>query len=247
MRQATSIVSQPPVSQPEVLKPPTPRMQEGLSTDLAIKLLVPILLAVAIVSAYKWGSLGAYWRLLSSYTYSSFLPALAAGYAVVMLAFQILRTILWAGYRPYPLAESPLPTLTVIIPAYNEGAMVEKAIYSVAAADYPAEKLEIICIDDGSRDNTWLYIQRAQKRYPHLVKIIRFPENRGKKAGLYAGFTQGRGEIFVTVDSDSVIAPDALRHLVAPLQQDAQIGAVAGNVKVYNRHQSLVGKMQAVR
>jgi len=247
MRQATSPVSRPPVSQPEGLKPPTPRWQEGLSPDFAIKLLVPILLVVAIVLAYKWGSLSAYWQLLNGRTYSSLLPALAAGYTVLMLAFQLLRTILWAGYRPYPLAAAPLPTLTVIIPAYNEGAMVEKAIYSVAAADYPAEKLEIICIDDGSRDNTWLYIQRAQKRFPHLVKAIRFPENRGKKAGLYAGFTNGRGEIFVTIDSDSVIAPDALRHLVAPLQQDGQIGAVAGNVKVYNRHRSFIGKMQGVR
>jgi hyaluronan synthase len=125
--------------------------------------------------------------------------------------------------------------------------MVEKAVYSVAAADYPADRLEIICIDDGSRDNTWLYIQRAQKRYPRLVKAIRFPENRGKKEALYAGFSRGRGEVFVTVDSDSVIAPDALRHLVAPLVHDEEIGAVAGNVKVFNRHQSLMGKMQAVR
>jgi hyaluronan synthase len=164
-----------------------------------------------------------------------------------MLGFQLLRTILWASYKPHPLAEGLLPNLSVIIPAYNEGAMVEKAVYSVAASDYPAERLEIICIDDGSRDNTWLYIQRAQKRYPLLVKALRFPENRGKKAALYAGFTRGRGEVFVTVDSDSVIEPDALRHLVAPLQQDAQIGAVAGNVKVYNRHRSLIGKMQGVR
>ncbi len=76
---------------------------------------------------------------------------------------------------------------------------------------------------------------------------MRFPANRGKKAALYAGFTRGRGEVFVTVDSDSVIEPDALRHLVAPLQQDGKIGAVAGNVKVFNRHQSLIGKMQGVR
>lgn len=247
MRPATSTVSQPQVSPPEVLKPPLPRRQAGLSPDFAVKLLVPILLAAAVVLAYEWGSLSAYWQLLSGRNYSSMLPALAAGYTVLMLVFQLLRTILWAGYRPYPLTGAPLPTLTVIIPAYNEGAMVEKAIYSVAAADYPAEKLEIICIDDGSRDNTWLYLQRALSRYPHLVKAIRFPENRGKKEALYAGFTKGRGEIFVTVDSDSVIDPAALRHLVAPLQQDEQIGAVAGNVKVYNRHRSLIGKMQGVR
>ena len=69
----------------------------------------------------------------------------------------------------------------------------------------------------------------------------------GKKEGLYAGFTLGRGEVLVTVDSDSIIEKQALRHLVAPLQQDASLGAVAGNVRVYNRHTSLMGKMQWVR
>jgi len=54
MQPVTSTVSPPPVSQPEVLKPPTPRIKEGLSADLAIKLLVSILLAVAFVLAYKW-------------------------------------------------------------------------------------------------------------------------------------------------------------------------------------------------
>ncbi len=55
------------------------------------------------------------------------------------------------------------------------------------------------------------------------------------------------GDIFVTIDSDSVIEKDTLRQVVAPMMQDPQIGAVAGNVKVYNRHQCLVGKMLAVR
>ena len=87
----------------------------------------------------------------------------------------------------------------------------------------------------------------ACRRFPHLVKAIRFPANRGKKEALYAGFSQGRGEVFVTVDSDSVIEPEALRHLVSPLMQDEKMGAVAGNVKVFNRHQSLMGKMQGVR
>ncbi len=247
MRQSASLASRPAVSSPEVIRPPAKPKKSKLRADFAIKLLVPLLLAAALVLACRWGSCRAYGQLLSRHAYSAWLPGLAAGYTLLMLGFQLLRTILWASYKPYPLTAGPLPSLTVIIPAYNEGAMVEKAVYSVAAADYPPARLEIICIDDGSRDNTWLYIQRAQKRYPHLVKALRFPENRGKKAALYAGFTRGRGEVFVTVDSDSVIEPDALRHLVAPLQQDEQIGAVAGNVKVFNRHQSLIGKMQGVR
>ena len=74
--------------------------------------------------------------------------------------------------------------------------MVEKAIYSVAASDYPADRLEIFCIDDGSKDDTWEYMQRAQSRCPELIRLIRFPQNRGKREALYAGFTQGTGELF---------------------------------------------------
>ena len=85
--------------------------------------------------------------------------------------------------------------------------MVEKAIYSVVGADYPADRLEVFCIDDGSRDDTWDYIQRAARSNPDLIRAIRFPANRGKREALYEGFKQSRGEILVTVDSDSIIAP----------------------------------------
>ncbi|MBM4289803.1 MAG: glycosyltransferase [Deltaproteobacteria bacterium] len=215
--------------------------------DLAVKIGVPLVLLLCLAASLRLGSWEAYWRLFQGRTYTASLAGAVAGYTVLLLLFQLLRTALWASYRPYPLQDSGLPTLTVIIPAYNEGAMVEHSLYSVAQAAYPPEKLEIICIDDGSTDDTWDYIHRARQRYPHLIKTIRFPHNRGKKEGLYAGFTQGRGEVFVTVDSDSVIEKSALKHLVAPLQRDASIGAVAGNVRVYNRHASLMGKMQWVR
>jgi len=215
--------------------------------DLVLKGLVPVLLVTLIALAIKCGSFQVYLELFRSQTYTSFLPALGAGYALVMLLFQGLRTALWACYRPYPLSSAPLPSLTVIIPAYNEGRMVEMALHSVAQADYPPDRLEIICVDDGSTDDTWAFIERARERYPRLIKTIRFPENRGKKAALGAGFRAAHGDILVTVDSDSVIEAAALRHLVAPLQEDVTIGAVAGNVKVYNRHQSFMGKMQGVR
>ncbi len=215
--------------------------------DPALKILIPLLLLALVALALKCGSFRVYLELLQGQTYTSFIPALGAGCTLVMLLLQGMRTLLWARYRPYPLSPEPLPSLTVIIPAYNEGKMVEMALHSVAQADYPRDKLEIICVDDGSTDDTWDYIEQARERLPQLINTIRFPENRGKKQALYAGFRAARGEILVTVDSDSVIEPAALRHLVAPLQEDATIGAVAGNVKVYNRHQSFMGKMQGVR
>jgi hyaluronan synthase len=215
--------------------------------DLVLKILVPALLLVFFLISLRYGSLDGYLQLLSRQSYVAFIPALGAVYTLLLLLFQVVRTVLWALYKPYPLPAGELPKITVIIPAYNEGAMVEKAIYAVTDSDYPKEKLEIFCIDDGSKDDTWSYISRAQRRYPKQIKTVQFPQNRGKKAGLYAGFTKGGGDIFVTIDSDSIIEKDTLRQVVAPMMHDSQIGAVAGNVKVYNRHQSLLGKMLAVR
>jgi hyaluronan synthase len=215
--------------------------------DLSLKILVPLLMSVCFVVAIKVGSFSGYLQLLSSKSFGSPIMALGAGFTLAYLAFQLVRTVLWWRYQSYPLSSGPLPRVTVIIPAFNEGAMVEKAIYAAAASDYPADLLEIICIDDGSKDHTWNYIDRAQRRYPKLVKAIRFPKNRGKKEGLYAGFTQGRGEFFVTIDSDSIIKPDTVRQVIAPMLQDHKVGAVAGNVKVLNRVRSLMGRMLAVR
>ncbi|HEY9073795.1 MAG TPA: glycosyltransferase, partial [Desulfobaccales bacterium] len=215
--------------------------------DLSLKILVPLLMSVCFVVAIKVGSFSGYLQLLSSKSFGSPIMTLGAGFTLAYLAFQLVRTVLWWRYKSYPLPPGPLPRVTVIIPAFNEGAMVEKAIYAAAASDYPADRLEIICIDDGSKDDTWAYIDRAQRRYPKLIKAIRFPENRGKKEGLYTGFTQGRGEFFVTIDSDSLIKPDTVRQVIAPMLQDPKIGAVAGNVKVFNRVRSFMGRMLAVR
>ena len=215
--------------------------------DLVLKILVPAFLFVCFVAALKFGSFNGFLELVNRQSYATPILALGAVFTLCVLAFQVLRTMLWWRYRPYLLPSGPLPAVTVIIPAYNEGAMVEQSISAVAASDYPADRLEIICIDDGSKDDTWSYIHRAQKRFPHLVKAIRFPKNRGKKEGLYTGFSQGRGEIFVTIDSDSLITRDTLKQMVAPMLADPRVGAVAGNVKVHNRFRSLLARMLAVR
>jgi hyaluronan synthase len=215
--------------------------------DLSLKILVPVMLSICLAVALKVGSFNGYLKLLSRQSFGSPLMALGAGFTLAYLAFQLVRTVLWWRYKPAPLSAGPLPRVSVIIPAYNEGAMVEKAIYAAVNSDYPADRLEIICIDDGSRDDTWFYIDRARRRYPRLIKAIRFPKNRGKKEGLYAGFTQGKGEFLVTIDSDSIISPDTIKQVIAPMCRDPKIGAVAGNVRVYNRGRSLMARMLAVR
>lgn len=162
----------------------------------------------------------------------------------LMLAF---RTLLWFRYRTPPAAKlADAPALTVIIPAYNEGAMVAHSIDSAAAAHYPRERLQIIAVDDGSRDDTWHHIQAAAARHPGLVTTLRFDANRGKRAALEAGFCLARGEVVVTVDSDSIIEKDALLAMAGPFR-DPRVGAVAGKVTVYNLDQGLIPRMLKVR
>jgi hyaluronan synthase len=163
---------------------------------------------------------------------------------ILLLAF---RTILWFIYRPFHAAKSATaPLLTVIIPAYNEGAMVRKAIDSVATADYPQDRIEILAVDDGSVDDTWQHIQSAAREHGGLITTLRFPENRGKRAALEAGFRQARGEIVVTIDSDSVIEKKTLLAIAGPFRHK-RVGAVAGKVAVYNRRQGIIPRMLHVR
>ncbi len=157
------------------------------------------------------------------------------------------RTALLFRYRETAAADhGNAPMLTVIIPAYNEGPMVGQTIDSIAQANYPRDRLEIFVIDDGSRDDTWEHISAAAKRHPELVTPLRFPENRGKRAALEAGFVRARGEIAVTIDSDSVIEPQTLLELAGPFR-DLKVGAVAGKVAAYNRRDGLIPRMLHVR
>src|SRR5690349_11241167 len=159
----------------------------------------------------------------------------------------LMRTVLWLAYRPFAaVAPDRAPRLTVVIPAYNEGAMVEETIASAAAAAYPRERLEIVAIDDGSTDDTWHYIRRAALRFPGLVTPVRLPANQGKRGALAEGFRRATGEIIVTVDSDSVIERGALLALAGPFR-DPWVGAVAGKVAVHNRTASLIPRMLHVR
>lgn len=167
--------------------------------------------------------------------------ALLLGHASLTLLFSLL-------YRPTPARPAASsPRCTVIVPAYNEGAMVGVAIGSVLVGDYPRDRLEILAIDDGSTDDTWEHIQRIAAEHPEVVRAIRMPKNGGKREALREGFTRATGEVVVTVDSDSRLEPDALRQIVAPLIADARVAAVAGKVLVLNRYDGLLTRLLAIR
>lgn len=168
--------------------------------------------------------------------------------AVSLLIFQtgffIYLITLYLKYKPIKaVTDELLPTCTVIVPAYNEGKLVYETLLSLADSNYPTDKLQIFSIDDGSKDDTWQWMLKAKEILGDRLNIYQQPVNQGKRRALYRGFQEATGEVFVTVDSDSIVKEDTLRNLVSPFVLDKECGAVAGNVRVLNKETALIPKM----
>ncbi len=133
--------------------------------------------------------------------------------------------------RPAVLPGQEAPFLaSILVPAYNEEKVINQTIESLLKADYP--RLEIIVIDDGSKDRT---SEVARERFGDdpRVRIIR-KENGGKANALNFGLTHAHGEVIVALDADTLFMPNTIGLLVRHLA-DPKVGAVAGNAKVGNR------------
>jgi cellulose synthase/poly-beta-1,6-N-acetylglucosamine synthase-like glycosyltransferase/spore germination protein YaaH/peptidoglycan/xylan/chitin deacetylase (PgdA/CDA1 family) len=126
------------------------------------------------------------------------------------------------------------PKVAVLIPAYNEEKVIERTVRAVLNSNYP--NLRVIVINDGSRDRTLEVARDAflKEEASGRVLILTKP-NSGKAATLNYGIEHiGDAELFVGIDADTVIAPDAISRLV-PHFIDPKVGAIAGNAKVGNR------------
>ena len=174
--------------------------------DLCLKTTLVCAYIGIIALAYHTGALSDNFSQLYETRVGAILLTAGAIYSVFLLVVTLVRVLMVAGYRSMlSLADEDLPTVTVIIPAYNEGAEVAKSIDSIARSDYPREKLQIIAIDDGSKDDTWHHMETAARRHPELVCAIRMDKNGGKRQGLRVGFALAAGDVLVTMDSDSVV------------------------------------------
>ncbi|HUJ51177.1 MAG TPA: glycosyltransferase family 2 protein [Bryobacteraceae bacterium] len=145
-----------------------------------------------------------------------------AGYPLTLLALRMFVR------RPIRRAQIS-PSVSLLIPAYNESRVIERKIQNALALDYPEERLEIVVASDGSADDTVAIAQRfADGR---RVRVLAFPRNRGKMATLNASVPQLGGDIVVFSDATALLYPDALRQLVQSLA-DPDVAAVSGRYTV---------------
>ena len=166
--------------------------------------------------------------------------------SVFMLCYTLFAAVCATLYKNAPaLDDEELPGCTVIVPAYNEGKHVAETLFSLLDADYPAEKLQIIAINDGSKDDTMAWINYAREQSGTRIFSLDLPKNGGKKHALYRGFLMAKHDIIVTVDSDSIVTKESLRNMVSAFNKP-EIGGVAGNIRIKNLSDGMIPKMMDV-
>jgi cellulose synthase/poly-beta-1,6-N-acetylglucosamine synthase-like glycosyltransferase len=98
--------------------------------------------------------------------------------------------------------------VSIIVPSYNEGKNIKNTLERLIDLEYPKDKLEIIVVDDGSKDNTYEIAKEYEEKY-NFIKVYK-KENGGKSSALNYGIRRSSGEIIVTLDADSIPEKDSL-------------------------------------
>jgi undecaprenyl-phosphate 4-deoxy-4-formamido-L-arabinose transferase len=123
------------------------------------------------------------------------------------------------------VADAPLPTVSVVVPVFNERATVEEVYrQAVAALEASGKPYEIIFVDDGSSDGTWDVIERLHAQDAN-VRAVRFKRNFGQHPAMHAGLSRARGDIVVTMDGDLQNSPADLPKLIAAVEAGADVAS----------------------
>lgn len=156
----------------------------------------------------------AYWVWLAKDVAASrlFADPVFYSYSILITTYIASRFFLAPFYRPTPDA-GYRPTVSIVVPAFNEEDCIGRTIDACYASDYAHEKLAVVVVDDGSSDGTWDQILAARERHP-LLTAVQFSSNRGKRDAMAEGIRRSSGQICVFIDSDSVIDADGLARIV---------------------------------
>ncbi len=154
------------------------------------------------------------------------------GYPLTLAVLALVR-------RPRALrTDAPLPSITLVISAYNEESVIGRKLENALALDYPRDRLEVIVASDGSTDRT---VEIARAFADRGVVIHAYERNRGKNAALNDTVPRARGDVVVFTDANGMYRPDALRRLAIPFA-DPRVGCTCGELIYINYGDSVVAE-----
>lgn len=154
------------------------------------------------------------------------------GYGIVLYLLVFVKRLATKAKPLADITDDRLPEVTLMVCAYNEEDIIAEKMDNTRRLDYPSDRLHLVWVTDGSNDNTNVLLSA----YPE-VKVIYFPERRGKAAALKHGIKEIDTEIVMMTDANTMLNPEAVRE-VARLMQDPKVGCVSGEKKVMARSNS---------
>lgn len=143
--------------------------------------------------------------------------------------FQNMRRMRSGGTVQASVPAGPLPSVSLVVAAYNEASCIEQKLQNSLALDYPADRFEVVIGSDGSTDGTDGLVQQCTDPRVRLSPAPR----AGKTTVLNRCIPSAHGDIVLLSDANTMIDPDAVRKLVRHFE-DPEVGAVCGKLRLYN-------------
>jgi len=148
---------------------------------------------------------------------------------LIATTFYVLSFISYREGKELLFEDNELPKVSVLIPIYNEEGSVKKTLDSILITDYPKNKFEIIVIDDGSTDNSLKIAKTFEKKG---VKIFAKKVNGGKGSALNYGLKKCKGEVFISMDADTMIEPQTVKNMIRYFK-DKEVMSVTPAITTY--------------
>ena len=179
-------------------------------------------------------------------------------YSIIAAMFLLTRYLFASFYRPVRIDPNYTPGVSIIIPCFEEEEWIQRTVHSCINQDYPVDKLEVIVVDDCSKDRSAERVEEIiaklkeadtgdhAYRVAERIRFFRQSANLGKRDAMARGAREAKHELLVFVDSDSFLDPFAVRNIVQPFK-DKEMGGVSGRTDVANTYTNALTKMQAVR
>jgi hyaluronan synthase len=153
----------------------------------------------------------------------------------------LVFAVAWILYKNPAKGRIGKDLVSVIIPIYNQKDMIEIVIDAIYRSTY--KNIEVIAINDGSKDGTKEILDNLINKY-HTLKVIH-KENEGKRKAVASGFYKSKGEYLVMIDSDSVIDKNAIEEFMKTFDANTNVGSVAGQARIWNGQKNILTKLQS--
>lgn len=124
------------------------------------------------------------------------------------------------------------PSVTVVIPVHNSADTLKMCLQSMANQNYPLESIQIVCVNNGSEDDSFDVFQRFQYQHPDLSVMWSSLDSAGKSIALNAGMYSANGTYMMNVDSDTWLHPEAILNVVKTFENDPSLAAATGSIRV---------------